>query len=371
VQARIHGEEKGDVIASPDKVGGRISGRFGKRKNIMAENIWVLPEINPADGEIGKLSLGLLSAARNTAAKNGGQISAVFFTDNTLPIPDILPKYGVARVITYKDSLFKRFTVEAYAAALLPLLRREKPWLFIMGSTAIGSQLAPRLAALLETGLVTDCVKMDFSNPEQPFFYRSVYGGQLYQEITLQTAKTILVTLNKESLFVLPPAAIAGKIKTEIIEPKLPASLSKTAHLEYLPVDFQTVDVAEADTIVSAGMGATTDGLYPLVAELAALVEGVIGTTRPVVDSGKIPRDRLIGQTGKTVSPDFYLALGISGATHHTGGIQASGKIVAVNRDPQAPIFHSADAGVVADLKEVLPRLIQRIKKAKADGEIL
>jgi len=122
---------------------------------------------------------------------------------------------------------------------------------------------------------------------------------------------------------------------------------------------------------VSAGMGAISDEIYPLVAELAGLVEGAIGTTRPVVDGGKIPRERMIGQTGKTVSPDFYLALGISGATHHTGGIQESGRIIAVNRDRQAPIFHNSDAGAAADLREVLPKLISRIKQAKKHGEIL
>jgi electron transfer flavoprotein alpha subunit len=180
----------------------------------------------------------------------------------------------------------------------------------------------------------------------------------------------MLVTMDAKALNPAPPAA-AVKAKTIVIESNFPADIIKTAHIEYLPVDFQTVDVAEADTVVAAGLGAATDELYPLVAELAALVEGAVGATRPVVDSGKIPRERMIGQTGKTVSPDFYLALGISGATHHTGGIQESGKIVAVNRDPQAPIFQNADAGVVADLKEVLPGLILRIKRAKADGEIL
>jgi electron transfer flavoprotein alpha subunit len=118
-------------------------------------------------------------------------------------------------------------------------------------------------------------------------------------------------------------------------------------------------------------MGAATDELLPMVEELAGLIEGAIGTTRPVVDGGKIPRERMIGQTGKVVSPEFYLALGISGATHHVGGIQESGKIVAVNRDPQAPIFQSSDVGVAADLKEVLPVLIERIKRAKENGEIL
>ncbi len=118
-------------------------------------------------------------------------------------------------------------------------------------------------------------------------------------------------------------------------------------------------------------MGAAADDLLPLVEELAALLEGAIGTTRPVIDGGKIPRERLIGQTGKVVGPDFYLALGISGASHHVGGIQDSGKIVAVNRDPRAPIFQNADAGAVADLRDVLPRLIARIKRAKENGEIL
>ena len=336
----------------------------------MPKNIWVLPEINPADDEVGKLSLGLLSEARNLATKTGGVVTALVFTDSPRDFSKILGRQGIPRAYVFQDALFERFSAEAYAAALLPLLRQEKPWLFIMGSTAIGQELAPLLASLLETGLVTDCIKMDFNNPEQPFFYRSVYGGQLYLEITLKTDNTILITLNSESLFVLPPNA-ALKTKTAIIESNFPTDLVKTTHLEYPPLDFQTVDVAEAETIVSAGMGAATDELYPLVAELAALIEGAIGTTRPVVDSGKIPREHLIGQTGKTVSPDFYLALGISGATHHTGGIQESGKIVAVNRDPQAPIFQNADAGAVADLKEVLPRLIARIKKAKADGEIL
>ncbi|HEY98457.1 MAG TPA: electron transfer flavoprotein subunit alpha/FixB family protein, partial [Dehalococcoidia bacterium] len=142
-------------------------------------------------------------------------------------------------------------------------------------------------------------------------------------------------------------------------------------HLEYLPVDFRTVDVAEADTIVSAGMGAATDDLFPLVEELANLIHGTVGTTRPVIDEGKIPREKMIGQTGKVVSPDLYLALGISGATHHTGGIQDSGKIVAVNRDPQAAIFRSSDVGIAADLREVLPALIDKIKKAREDGAIL
>ena len=336
----------------------------------MSKNIWVLPEISPADEEVGKLSLGLLSEARNTAAIIGGTVTALIFTDRPGDISKTLGRQGIPRAYVFQDPLFASFSVEAYASALLPRLRQENPWLFIMGNTPLGRELAPHLAALLETGVVSDCAKIDLAQPEQPKFYRPVYGGQLHQELVFETDKTMLVTMDAKALNPAPPAA-AVKTKTIVIESNFPADIIKTAHIEYLPVDFQTVDVADADTVVSAGLGAATDELYPLVAELASLVEGAVGATRPVVDTGKIPRERMIGQTGKTVSPDFYLALGISGATHHTGGIQESGKIVAVNRDPQAPIFQNADAGVVADLKEVLPRLIARIRKAKADGEIL
>ena len=156
-----------------------------------------------------------------------------------------------------------------------------------------------------------------------------------------------------------------------MIEPRLSPEVIRAEHLEFLPADFKTVDVAEADTIISAGMGAATDELLPLVEELAGLIEGTIGTTRPVVDGGQISRERMIGQTGKVVSPELYLALGISGATHHIGGIQSSGKIISVNRDPQAPIFRNSDVGIAADIKDVLPKLIERIKQAKSNGTIL
>jgi len=131
------------------------------------------------------------------------------------------------------------------------------------------------------------------------------------------------------------------------------------------------MDIAEAGLVIGAGAGVIDNDLLPLVEKLAALLEGSIGATRPVFDEGKLPQERLIGQTGKMISPDFYLALGISGATHHIGGVQGAKEVVSVNKDPQAPIFQSSDTGVVADLKEVLPDLIEKITKARQDGQIL
>jgi len=333
-------------------------------------NIWVLPEISDKDEEIGKLSLGLLTGAGYIAEKVGGTATALVLGDRTEDYSEVFGRYGVSRAYLFEDSLLQYPSAEAYAEALLTRIQVEKPWLFLMGHTTIGRELAPRLAALLDTGVITNCARIDISRPEQPKFYRPVYGDQLYQEVVFQTDKTMLATMDPRALNV-NPAARAAKVRTLTIEPKLTAESIKTRHLEYLPADSRTVDVAEATTVVSAGMGAATDELLPLVEELAGLIEGAIGTTRPVVDGGKIPRERMIGQTGKVVSPEFYLALGISGATHHIGGIQESGKIISINRDPQAPIFQSSDVGITADLKEVLPALIERIKRARDNDEIL
>lgn len=333
-------------------------------------NIWVLPEIKNNGEEIGKLSLGLLTEVRHIAEKVGGAVTALVLDEENQDYSRVFGKYGIARAYVFQDPLLKYSSAEAYAAALLPRIQEEKPWLLLTGHTTVGRELAPRLAALLGTGVITNCAKIDLSEPESPKFYRPVYGDQLYQEVVFQTDRTMLVTMDPRALNV-SPATGAAKVRTFTIESKIPPESIKTRHLEYLPADFQTVDVADADTVVSAGMGAATDELLPLVEELAGLIEGAIGTTRPVVDGGKIPRERMIGQTGRVVSPEFYLALGISGATHHIGGIQESGRIVAVNRDPQAPIFQNSDVGIAADLKDVLPVLIARIKRAKDNGEIL
>ena len=333
------------------------------------KNIWVFPEFNDSD-EIDKLSLGLLSEAAYVAGKIGGTTTALIFGDGTADFQEVIEQYGVSQACVFRHPLLSKFSADAYTAALSERLREDRPWMLLTGHTTAGRELGPRLASLMETGLVSNCARMDLSDPDNPKFYRPVYNDQFYQEAVFQPGKTMMVTMDPRVLNV-TPAAKPTKVRIRVIEPELSSDNIRTEHLEYLPADFRTVDVAEADIIVGAGMGAVTDDLLPLVEELAALIEGSIGTTRPVVDDGKIGRDRMIGQTGKVVSPEFYLALGISGASHHVGGIQDSGKIVAVNRDPQAPVFRNSDIGAAADLADVLPRLIERIRRAKENDEIL
>lgn len=332
--------------------------------------IWVLPEIESNAEEISKLSLGLLSEAKYIAEKVGGSVTALVLGDQSQDYSEVFGQYGVTNAYIFKDPVLKYFSAEAYSAALVAKIQEDSPWLFLMGHTTVGKELAPRLAALLETGLISNCARMDLSHPERPKFFRPVYGDQLYQEVIFKMSQTMLVTMDPRILNI-TPCLQSRKVTISVIEPRLSPKAIRVKHLEFLPADFRTVDVADADVIVSAGMGAATDELLPLVEELASLLKGAIGTTRPVVDEEKIPKERMIGQTGKVVSPEFYLALGISGSAHHVGGIQGSGRIISINRDPKAPIFQNSDVGVIADIRDVLPKLIERIKHAKRNGKIL
>jgi len=330
----------------------------------------VLPEISSKAEEISKLSLGLLSEAKYIAEKVNGTVTALVLSDHSQDYSEVFSQYGVTKAYVFKAPILKYFSAEAYSAALVRKIQYYKPWLFLMGNTTIGKELTPRLAVLLETGLISNCVKIDLSNRDRLQFFRPVYGGQLYQGVIFQTSKTMLVTMDPRVLNVIP-CQQSREVKTSVIKLKLSPEAIRVKPLEFLPAHFRTVDLADTDVVVSGGMGAATDELLPLVEELAALIYGAIGTTRPVIDSGKIPRERMIGQTGKVVSPKLYLALGISGVTHHVGGIQGSGKIISINHDSQAPIFQHSDVGIVADLRDVLPKLIERIKYAKRIGKIL
>jgi electron transfer flavoprotein alpha subunit len=332
------------------------------------KDIWVLPEMTGQAEEISKLSLGLLTEARLIAARTGGSLTALIFGDEGRDYCDVLQKYGVDHAIIFKDPFLKYPDGWLYSK-VIENLGQEKPFIFLMGHTVLGREMAPRLAVKWGSGVVSNCCKIDFGNPLKPRFYRAVWAEQAYQEIIFQNEGPRIVMLDPRVLNISPGRS--GKTpEIETIEPKFKSD-SPVKHLGCLRADFQTLDITEARVVVGAGAGSLPDDIFPLVKELAALVEGAVGGTRPVIDDEKLERDRLIGQTGKLISPELYLALGVSGASHHVGGIQEAKTIVSVNCDPQAPIFQASDAGLVADLREVLPALIQKIKQARQDGKII
>jgi electron transfer flavoprotein alpha subunit len=291
------------------------------------------------------------------------------------------------RTLAWDDSAGFDFRMLAWALA--SRITASACSAVLLADTTIGRQLAPLLALRLGSGAVLGCsdVRVD---PSGLRLVKPVYGGWLEQEVR-PAAGTVPVATIDLSDFEVTEAVDSGLAPVEVLDlaataaraplPEVPSSSTplettpqpvtarQVRHLELLPPEARSVDLVHAKRIVAAGMGAADEQLLAVVGELADLLEGSVGTTRPMVDDGLLPKERLIGQTGRTVAPDLYMALGVSGSPHHVAGVRKADKIVAVNRDTRAPIFQFSDVGYVADLRAVLPALVARIKEWRDAGE--
>ncbi len=235
----------------------------------------------------------------------------------------------------------------------------------------VGRQLAPLVARLLGSAAVMGASDARVTERGGLVFVKPVYGGWLEQEITAAEGFVPVVTLDLSG--VEPNDAAAAQAATALCDAEVlsadprtpagsPAVVPRVRHLETRPPDARSVDLVHAKRIVTAGMGMANERLLAAAAELADLLEGSVGATRPVVDEGRLPKERLIGQTGRTVAPELYVALGVSGSPHHVAGVRRADRVLSINRDVRAPIFQFSDVGYVADLEEVLPELIDKIK---------
>jgi electron transfer flavoprotein alpha subunit len=273
---------------------------------------------------------------------------------------------------------------DALTAGLADLARAARPIVILVQHTDTGRQLAPGLARRLGSCAVLGCSDVIVRKAEgtgrtptdddqdavdafpaaSPVFVKPVYGGWLEQEITETEDFVPVVTLalegldGPETLDAIADQAVEPEI-VEYVDPLGP----RVRHLETIPPDARSVDLIHSKRIVTAGMGTVADDLLAAVGELADLLEGSVGATRPVVDEGRLPKERLIGQTGRTVSPELYVALGVSGSPHHVAGVRKADRVLSVNRDVRAPIFEFSDVGYVADLEAVLPALIHKIRE--------
>ncbi len=243
-------------------------------------------------------------------------------------------------------------------------LARRPFRLMLFAHSDRGRELAPRVAWNFGVAAVTDCFDIRFRK-EKLYYARYVYGGQFEQEVSFAKPPEF-ASISLSSLEV-PRAKISPLKVNEICFPQASIKPAKTT-IRILPPDFRTVDIRHAKRILDIGAGCDQPALMRLAETLGLLLEASIGATRPVVDNGSIPKARMIGETGETVAPELTLALGVSGSPHHMAGIQRSGKILAVNCDPSAPIFGACDHGFVADLRELLPKLLYRIEQYKDRG---
>jgi electron transfer flavoprotein alpha subunit len=246
-------------------------------------------------------------------------------------------------------------------------MQEFQPRLFLLADTDIGKELAPSIAHRLETAAVTDCVDIEI-NGERLFYIKPVYGGQFEEKITFPSGSIEIATFRQEALdkgLRVESNDIKNDIDVVMKKVPIPSSIIRTKPLERIPPDFRTTDIVHAKRIIGTGAGSADKQLIAVVEEFAELLQGSLGATRPVVDDGYLPKERMIGQTGKMVAPELYVSLGISGSPHHVAGIQEAEKIIAVNKDLRAPIFQLSDIGFIGDLKKILPKLVKRIKEWK------
>jgi len=320
----------------------------------MAQGIFVITEQH--DGAFRKVTFEAVSEGRRLADGLNTDLTAVVMGSGVENITGELEKYGADKILVADDPVLAEYTTDAYTNILANIIKPLDPELIIIGASTQGKDLAARLAARLDAGMAMECVAIRLENSGLAFT-RPMFGGKVLADVEIEgTPKIAAVRPNVMSIAESPKAASvekadvrAGDVATSVIETKAEAG--------------DKVELTEADIIVSGGRG--TGGDYAVIEELAALFGGAVGASRSAVDEGWRPHSDQVGQTGKVVSPNLYVACGISGAIQHLAGMSTSKYIVAINKDPEAPIFAKADFGVAGDLFEVVPEIIEEVKKLK------
>lgn len=317
-------------------------------------------------GKVKKSSLEALAEASRHATALNLDVAAVVLGSNFENEPNLWLQ-GAKKIYWLKGEILDLYSPEIYAQVLYELIQEIQPEAIFFAGTALGRDLAPRLAAKLKVSLVSDCTQIAIDNGSL-LFVRPVYAGKALLTLKLKT-KPLMVTL-RPNVFPLKEAKGEGETTGEIIEKAVSLDLNQRVVkvMEIVQEEGAELDVTEAEVVISGGRGMKAAENFNLLRELSALIpRSAIGASRAAVDSGWIGHQHQVGQTGKTVCPNLYLAFGISGAIQHLAGMSGSKIIVAVNKDPEAPIFKVADLGVVGDLFQIIPALKEELKKALSE----
>jgi len=326
--------------------------------------IWVYAEYR--HGRIAPVTYELLGVGRKLADQKKVPLSAVLLTDKAGDVPAQLISYGADKVYVVEDLALAQFTDEAYGNALEDLARQYKPEVILAGATAIGRSFIPRVATSLKTGLTADCTQLDIQQDDGALLQtRPAFGGNIMATIASSNTRPQMATVRPLVMKAnAPDPSRKGEVIYSTIAPERLVSRVKVRN--FVALEGDQVNLNEADIVVSGGRGLEGEKGFQLIAELAQLLDGAVAASRAAVDSGWMPYPHQVGQTGKTVSPKVYIACGISGAIQHLVGMQSSDTIIAINRDPHAPIFDVATYGVVGDVFEILPKLIDKIKQLRS-----
>ena len=311
-------------------------------------------------GNIHRVTFELCGKAKELAAVTGHPVYALVIGHNVGDCAKKLLHYGVDKVFLYNHPAFADFRIEPYTAAFCDFIEKEKPSSILVGATNLGRQLAPRVAARCRTGLTADCTVLEMKENTDLVQIRPAFGGNIMaQIITPNTRPQFCTARYKVFSEPKPTEAPAGEIVPMEVPEELLVSAIEVLSTVEKPKD---IDIAEAEVIVAVGRGASSEGMRALAKELADLLGGVVACTRPLVESNVFDAKHQIGLSGRTVKPKLILTLGISGAVQFAAGMKSSDCIVAINSDPNAPIFDVAHYCVVGDVNLIVPKLIDKIK---------
>lgn len=329
------------------------------------------------DNEISGIAFELIGKGKDLAKDLGTEVTAVLVGSGVKGLADELAEYGADKVIVVDDPELKEYRTEPYTHALASVINEFKPEIFLIGATAIGRDLGPRVCARIHTGLTADCTQLEIGdfpiNPvpgkeqkhNQLLMTRPAFGGNTIATIACPDFRPQMATVRPGVMQKLPKTAGA---KANVVEynPGFVPNKNYVEIMEVVKAVADTVDIMDAKILVSGGRGVGSPENFKILEDLAEVIGGTVSCSRAVVDAGWKPKDLQVGQTGKTVRPHVYFAIGISGAIQHVAGMEESDIIIAINKDESAPIFDVADYGVVGDLNKIVPVLTQKIKEAKA-----
>jgi electron transfer flavoprotein alpha subunit len=324
------------------------------------KGVWVYAEQN--EGNPANVVLELLGEGRKLASQLDTELSAVLIGNNAEETAKLLISYGADSVYLVDHPSLKHFNDESYSDIFVRLIMRYKPEIVLLGATTYGRSLAPRVASRLNTGLTADCTSLDMDCEKRVLLQtRPAFGGNLMATIICPSHRPQMATVRPKVMKAMPQDLTRTG---QIIRPDLniPQAV-KTKVLDRVKTMTEKVNLTDADIIVSGGRGMCEAKNFALIEELANILGGAVGASRASVDAGWVEYSHQIGQTGKTVGPRVYIACGISGAIQHIAGMSSSDIIVAINKNPEAPIFKIATYGIVGDVLEVLPALIKEFKK--------
>lgn len=327
----------------------------------MSKNVYVVAE--QRDGKVMKVSYELIGKARDLADALEQDVVAVLMGSDIAEAAGELAKAGADKVIYVDDAMLKEYVTEPYTKALTAVIKANDPEIVIFGASSIGRDLAPRVSARIHTGLTADCTKLEIDAESKGLWMtRPAFGGNIMATIVCPNFRPQMATVRPGVMKALEcDETKAGTV--EVFESGVTEADMNIKIREVVKDSKKAVDITEAKVLVSGGRGIGGPEGFDMLKELADELGGEIASSRACVDAGWIERDRQVGQTGKTVRPDLYIAAGISGAIQHAAGMEDSELIIAINKNNTAPIFEVADVGIVGDCNVIIPKITEALKK--------